>query len=57
MKSVWGSGRKRSLLCIPIMKPLPQNPPDPTAMRDWMTLYPAPSGSRMGSRKTSSLSF
>ena len=36
MKSVVSSGRKFSRACVPFMKPLPQVPPAPIAISDWM---------------------
>ena len=38
MKSVCFSGRKLRCPCVPCRYPLPQMPPEPSAMRDWMML-------------------
>ena len=35
MKSVWGTGRKARWVCEPSV--LPQIPPEPTAINDWLT--------------------
>jgi hypothetical protein len=35
MKSAWGMGRKSPWVWVPFARPLPQTPPEPTAMRDW----------------------
>ena len=53
MKSVGETvrGRKPSTFCVPFKNPLPQNPPEPTAMADCRAFQPEPSGSRAGSRK------
>jgi len=38
MKSVCFSGRKLRWPCVPCRKPLPQMPPEPSAIFDWMML-------------------
>src|SRR3990167_1495606 len=38
IKSVWNSGRKKSLLWVPRPNPKPHKPPLPTAIIDWMAL-------------------
>ena len=37
MKSVCWTGRKRSWLWVPLRKPFPENPPEPTAILLWRT--------------------
>ncbi len=37
MKSVCCSGRNASRFWVPAVKPLPNQPPDPIAIFDWMT--------------------
>ena len=49
MKSVCGNGRKKSFCRLP-PRPLPNQPPAPTAMSDWMAWKPVPSGSASGFR-------
>ena len=53
MKSVRLSGRNSSWLCVPSPSPLPNSPPEPIAIFDWMMFQPSPSGSRSGLRKVS----
>jgi hypothetical protein len=48
MKSVWLSGRKSSCDCVPCVQPLPDQPPEPIAVLDWMMFQPAPSRSLSG---------
>jgi hypothetical protein len=38
MKSVCRSGKNPNWPCVPPNNPFPNNPPDPTAILDWMTL-------------------
>src|ERR1019366_978206 len=54
MKSVCCAGRNARRFCVPIVNPLPSQPPDPIATCDWITWYPDRSGSEPGSRNTSS---
>jgi len=42
---------------VPSNHPFPNHPPEPTAILDWIKLYPAPSGSRSGFIKTSNRFF
>ena len=49
IKSVCFSGRKFNLDCVPCIKPLPLNEPEPRAILDWVMWYPAPKGSFDGS--------
>lgn len=44
MKSVSCSGTYFNLVCVPLRKPFPNNPPEPMAILLWLTLYPAPAG-------------
>ena len=37
MKSVCCAGRKASRFCVPCVNPLPNHPPDPIAICDWIT--------------------
>jgi len=43
IKSVLCSGTKLYFVCVPWRNPLPQNPPEPMAMRDWFTCSRLPS--------------
>ena len=36
MKSVCGTGRKRSWVWVPLVTPFPNIPPAPTAIWDWI---------------------
>ncbi len=36
MKSVWRSGRNSSCAWLPCIQPLPNTPPEPIAIFDWM---------------------
>ena len=36
MKSVVRSGMKSRWVCVPFSQPLPNQPPEPTAIVDWM---------------------
>ena len=49
MKSVVRSGMNSRWAWVPSIQPLPQMPPEPTAMVDWITWKPLPSGSDDGS--------
>jgi hypothetical protein len=52
-----GFRQKMELALGALEEPLPERPPAPTAMRDCMTLYPAPRGLWRGSgRRASSVS-
>ena len=42
MKSVLCSGTILNLVWVPWRSPLPLSPPEPIAILDWWTLYPAP---------------
>ena len=53
MKSVWRSGMNSRWAWVPFSQPLPDKPPEPTAMVDWMMWKPAPSGSVVGSSSVS----
>ena len=57
MKSVLCSGTKLNLVCVPWRKPLPVRPPEPMAILDWLTLYPAPMRSWEIPRRFSILSL
>ena len=57
MKSVRLAGKKPSWLCVPSNRPLPLNPPEPSAVLDWMMFQPAPCGSRSGSNNVSTRCF
>ena len=56
-KSVVWTGRKSSWFWVPLVRPLPSSPPEPTAIWPWMSWYPEPWGSAAGSRKLSSRCF
>ena len=57
MKSVRLSGRNSSCACVPYVRPLPENPPEPSAILDWMMFQPVPKGSLSGSRNVSTRAF
>ena len=37
MKSLCGTGKNRSCVWVPFVTPLPNMPPDPTAISDWIS--------------------
>ena len=50
-------GKNPRMFCVPIKKPFPDHPPEPTAISDWILFQPVPRGSREESKKTINLSF
>ena len=47
IKSVWCSGTKFNRFWVPHKRPFPHSSPEPTAILDWIAVYPEPSGSAL----------
>ena len=56
-KSLSWTGRNSPRVCVPLVRPVPRKPPEPTVICAWATCQPAPCVSALGLRNDRMRSF